>query len=56
MVAGSIFGVTRTLAVAIYSDAETGNDADALALLLISVGIAFLALWAANRLVERRTA
>ena len=56
VVAGSIPGVTRTLAVAIYSDAETGRDAEALTLLLISVGIAFVALWAANRLVERRPA
>ena len=56
VVAGSIPGVTRTLAVAIYSDAETGHDAEALTLLLISVAIAFAALWASNRLVERRPA
>jgi molybdate transport system permease protein len=53
VVAGSIPGVTRTLAVAIYGYAETGQDSLALALLLVSVTIAFLALWAANRLVER---
>jgi molybdate transport system permease protein len=56
VVAGSIPGVTRTLAVAIYADSETGRDAEALTLLLVSVGIAFLALWASNRLVERRAA
>src|SRR3954469_18704618 len=56
IVAGSIPGETRTLAVAIYSFAETGRDAEAFTLLLISVGIAFLALWASNRLVERRAA
>jgi len=56
VVAGSIPGVTRTLAVAIYADTETGRDAEAFTLLLISIGIAFLALWASNRLVERRTA
>ena len=56
VVAGSIPGVTRTLAVAIYTDAETGRDADAFTLLLVSIGIAFVALWAANRLVERRAA
>jgi molybdate transport system permease protein len=56
VVAGSIPGVTRTLAVAIYSDAETGHDAEAMLLLLISVAIAFAALWASNRLVERRPA
>ena len=54
IVAGSIPGATRTLAVAIYGYAETGQDALALALLLVSVAIAFVALWTANRLVERR--
>ena len=49
-------GATRTLAVAIYGYAETGRDDLALALLLVSIAIAFVALWAANRLVERRTA
>jgi molybdate transport system permease protein len=56
VVAGSIPGATRTLAVAIYSGAETGHDAEALALLLISIAIAFAALWLSNRLVERRPA
>ena len=56
IVAGSIPGATRTLAVAIYGYAETGQDQLALALLLVSVAIAFVALWTANRLVERSTA
>jgi molybdate transport system permease protein len=56
VVAGSIPGETRTLAVAIYSLAETGQDAQALRLVLVSVAIAFAALWAANWLGERRTA
>ena len=56
MVAGSIPGATRTLSVAIYGYAETGQDAMALALLLVSVAIAFVALWTANRLVERSAA
>ena len=56
IVAGNIPGATRTLAVAIYGYAETGQDAQAFALLLVSVAIAFVALWTANRLVERRTA
>jgi molybdate transport system permease protein len=55
MVAGSIPGATRTLSVAIYGYAETGQDALALELLLISIAIAFAALWTSNRLVERRT-
>ena len=56
VVAGSIPGATRTLSVAIYSFAETGRDAEALTLLLVSTAIAFAALFAANRLVERRAA
>jgi molybdate transport system permease protein len=56
IVAGSIPGATRTLAVAIYGYAETGQDDLAIALLLVSVAIAFVALWTANRLVERRPA
>ena len=56
IVAGSIPGATRTLAVAIYGYAETGQDDLAVALLLVSVAIAFVALWTANRLVERRAA
>ena len=54
IVAGSIPGATRTLAVAIYGYAETGQDDLAFTLLLVSVSIAFVALWTANRLVERR--
>ncbi|HMC75551.1 MAG TPA: molybdate ABC transporter permease subunit [Vicinamibacterales bacterium] len=56
IVAGNIPGATRTLAVAIYGYAETGQDSQAFALLLVSVSIAFVALWTANRLVERSTA
>jgi ABC-type molybdate transport system permease subunit len=42
--------------VAIYSYAETGHDAEAFRLVLVSVAIAFVALWAANRLTARRAA
>jgi len=56
IVAGSIPGETRTLAVAIYSFAETGQDAQAVRLVLVSVAIAFVALWSANWLAERRAA
>ena len=55
MVAGAIPGATRTLSSAIYGYAETGQDAMAIRLLLVSVAVAFVALWTANRLVERRT-
>lgn len=52
MLAGSIPGQTRTLAVSIYSFAETGQDAPAFALLVISVIIAFGAVWMSNRLTR----
>ncbi len=56
VVAGNIPGVTRTLAVAIYGYTETGQDREALTLVAIAVVVAFVALWASNRLVERRPA
>ena len=43
VIAGSIPGSTRTLAVAIYSFAETGNDREAAVLLAVSAAIAFAA-------------
>jgi molybdate transport system permease protein len=52
MIAGSIPG-TRTLAIAIYSFSETGRDREAAALLLVSAGIAFLALYLSNRIAAR---
>jgi molybdate transport system permease protein len=53
MIAGSIPGSTRTLAVAIYSFAETGRDDDAARLVGISAAIAFAALWVANWMTSR---
>jgi molybdate transport system permease protein len=53
MIAGSIPGSTRTLAVAIYSFAETGRDGDAATLVVISGAIAFGALWLSNWLAAR---
>jgi molybdate transport system permease protein len=53
MVAGSIPGATRTLAVAIYTFTETGRDADAVLLLVVSAAVAFAALWASNALTAR---
>lgn len=53
MIAGSIPGATRTLAVGIYTFAETGRDREALALLIISATIAFAALWLSNHLAAR---
>ena len=52
MIAGAIPG-TRTLAVSIYTFAETGRDREAVALLAISASIAFVALLLANRIADR---
>jgi molybdate transport system permease protein len=52
VVAGSIPGRTRTLAVGIYSFTETGQDARAAALLAIAVAIAFGAVLVSNRLAR----
>jgi molybdate transport system permease protein len=56
VIAGSIPGSTRTLAVAIYSFVETGRDADAATLLVVSGAIAFLALGSATWLTSRSRA
>jgi molybdate transport system permease protein len=53
MIAGSIPGSTRTLAVGIYSFAETGRDRDALVLVGVSAAIAFVALLTANWMASR---
>jgi molybdate transport system permease protein len=52
VVAGSIPGQTRTIALAMYGMLETGRDADATALLIWSVVIALTAVWLSNRLVR----
>ena len=53
MIAGSIPGATRTLAVAIYSFAETGRDREAVVMVIVSAAIAFAALWGSNWLAAR---
>jgi molybdate transport system permease protein len=53
MIAGSIPGATRTLAVGIYSFAETGRDEEAFVLVAISAAIAFVALLASNWMTAR---
>jgi molybdate transport system permease protein len=52
VVAGSIPGRTRTLAVGIYSYTETGQDRQAAMLLIVSVAIAFMAVLVSNRLAR----
>ena len=53
MIAGSIPGSTRTLAVAIYSFAETGRDNEAAQLVVVSGVIAFAALALSNWITAR---
>ena len=48
MLAGSL-PETRTLSIAIYRDAELGNDAAVMALIACSVAIGFVAVYGANR-------
>ncbi len=50
VLAGSIPGRTRTIAVGIYTFAETGRDGDAFALLAVAVALAFIAVLVSNRL------
>src|SRR5262249_28063147 len=45
LVAGNIPGRTETLALAIWSDMQTGRDADALILVGLTVVLAFAAIW-----------
>jgi molybdate transport system permease protein len=49
MIAGAIPG-TRTLAVSIYTFAETGRDREAVVLMAVSAVIAFAALYLSNRI------
>jgi molybdate transport system permease protein len=52
MVAGAIPGRTRTLAVAIFTMTEAGDDREAMVLLAIAVAIGFAAVILTNRLVR----
>ena len=50
MVAGSIPGGTRTLASGIYNYVEIGQDANANSLLMVSIILAFGAVWLSNHI------
>jgi molybdate transport system permease protein len=54
MVAGYIPGKTATLALSIYHSVQLGRDEEALGLLVISVAIAFGAVWASEWFLRRR--
>lgn len=56
MIAGAIPGRTRTLAVGIYTLVETGREAAAWSLLVVSALLAFGAIFVSNRLLDRRSA
>jgi len=54
VIAGSIPGETRTVALAMYGFLETGRDHDAATLAVASLVIALVAVWISNRLVRER--
>src|SRR5262245_35710767 len=56
MVAGYIPGKTATLALSIYHLVQLGRDSEALALLGVSVAIAFGAVWVSEWFLRRKTA
>ena len=55
MVAGNIPGRTRTLALAIFNDNQTGRDDRALVLAGVTAVLAFAALWITEWVTRRRT-
>lgn len=54
MVAGNIPGQTSTLSLAIFQSVELGEDEHALALLAVSTGLAFVAVWVSEYLFRHR--
>ncbi len=57
IVAGNIPGRTQTLALAIFTDIQTGRDDEAMQLLLVTIVLAFGAIWTVELLIRsRRTA
>jgi molybdate transport system permease protein len=55
LVAGNIPGRTTTISTAIYNDVQTGADAQAYRLILVSAGIAFFAVFLSEVWLKRRT-
>lgn len=56
MIAGLIPGETITLALGIYHHVQLGQDNEAAALLVISITLAFAALWLSERLIRKTPA
>lgn len=56
LVAGAIPGKTQTIAVAIYQAVQLGRDEDAYRMMAVSTVLAFVAVFASERLTRRRRA
>ncbi|HUJ71244.1 MAG TPA: molybdate ABC transporter permease subunit [Verrucomicrobiae bacterium] len=54
LVAGNIPGKTQTISLSIYTLVQLGHDVDALRLLSVSVGLAFLVVWGSELFYRRR--
>jgi molybdate transport system permease protein len=54
MVAGNIPGQTSTIALDIFQSVQLGNDVHALRMLVISVALAFGAVWVSEIILRRR--
>jgi molybdate transport system permease protein len=54
LVAGNIPGRTQTLSLAIFNAVQLGRDEDAYALLLVTVALAFAAVWISEWLVRAK--
>jgi molybdate transport system permease protein len=54
LVAGNIPGSTTTISTSIYTDILLGHDGEAYALIAVSVGLAFAAIFASELLVRER--
>ncbi|MBI1949895.1 MAG: molybdate ABC transporter permease subunit [Acidobacteria bacterium] len=55
IVAGNIPGRTQTLALAIFSDMQTGHDREAMVLVAVTVVLAFAAVWTVEILLRKRS-
>ncbi|HEY2664937.1 MAG TPA: molybdate ABC transporter permease subunit [Candidatus Binataceae bacterium] len=55
MIAGNIPGKTQTMALAIFSRAELGDDRAAMRLVALTAVIAFAAIWTTEIFAQRRT-
>jgi len=53
IVAGNIPGRTQTLALAIYADLQSGHDRRAMALVALTTGLAFAAVWIVEGLLRQ---